>query len=144
MHDSTSLSPSVSFTRDLQAHVSLCEEAMTLAWEENAALRSGPRYQPGDFDPQRKDLLPRLEQSLMALRKWRQYWQSHSRDHAGCAEFKTLVQSAQTVMMKLLLLDRENQQGLLRRGLLPATHLPAKPAQQPHCVADLYRRHLRG
>jgi len=44
---------------------------------------------------------------------------------------------------QVLLLDRENQQALLRRGLLPARHLPAAAVQRPHCVADAYRRHTR-
>jgi hypothetical protein len=31
----------------------------------------------------------------------------------------------------------------LRQGLLPARQLPEAVAQQPHCVADAYRRHSR-
>jgi hypothetical protein len=45
--------------------------------------------------------------------------------------------------MKFLQLDRENQQSLLRRGLVPPRHLPAVAAQQPHYVAGLYRRHAQ-
>jgi hypothetical protein len=29
----------------------------------------------------------------------------------------------------------------LRRGLVPAAHLPPVASQQPHFVANLYRRH---
>jgi hypothetical protein len=43
--------------------------------------------------------------------------------------------------MKILLLDRENQQAMLRRGLVPARHLPPPAAQRPHFVAGLYQRH---
>jgi hypothetical protein len=41
----------------------------------------------------------------------------------------------------LLLLDRENQQEMLRHGLVPATQLPPAASQRPNYVAGLYRRH---
>jgi len=52
-----------------------------------------------------------------------------------------MLQSLHALLIKLLLLDRENQQTLLNQGLLPAEQLPPSAGQQPHCVADLYRRH---
>ncbi|MCC6233741.1 MAG: hypothetical protein IT580_13910 [Verrucomicrobiales bacterium] len=42
--------------------------------------------------------------------------------------------------MKILLLDRENEQALLRHGLVPARELPSVNRQRPHFVSDLYRR----
>jgi hypothetical protein len=42
--------------------------------------------------------------------------------------------------MKFILLDRENEQGLLRRGLVPPRQLPSVNRQRPHFVAELYRR----
>jgi hypothetical protein len=38
-------------------------------------------------------------------------------------------------------LDRENEQLLLRRGLIPPKHLPPVQRQRPHYVASLYQRH---
>jgi len=38
-------------------------------------------------------------------------------------------------------LDRENQQALLRRGLVPARHINACSAPPSNFVATLYRRH---
>jgi hypothetical protein len=43
--------------------------------------------------------------------------------------------------MKFFILDRENQQAMLRRGLVPVRHLPPAAAQRPHFVAGLYQRH---
>jgi hypothetical protein len=45
------------------------------------------------------------------------------------------------MLMKIVLLDRDNQQALLRRGLVPPRHLPRAAGQQPHFVAGLYQRH---
>lgn len=139
---SASLEPD--FAKDLRAHLALCEEAMALTVGENQALGNQSGYSPFEFYHKRKDLLPRLEESLIALRKWRNQWQqASSAERDGCSEVKALFQSVQTLLMKVLLLDRENQQALLRHGLMPAQHLPFRIAQQPHCVADAYRRHSR-
>jgi len=117
---------------------------MDLAVRENQALVRSPDYQPFEFYQTRKNLLPRLEESLMALRKWRMRWrQAEAAERAGCPEVPALFQSVQALLMKVLLLDRENQQALLRHGLVPPRQLPATAAQQPHCVADVYRRHSR-
>ena len=35
---------------------------------------------------------------------------------------------------------RENEQALLRRGMIPPRHLPSAHRQRPHFVADIYRR----
>ena len=132
------------FARDLRSHLTLCQEAMQLATSESQALSGQNAYVSFDFYQKRKNLLPRLEESLMALRKWRDRWQqAQSAERAGCSEVQALFQSVQNLLMKVLLLDRDNQQALLRHGLLPAQQLPATAAQQPHCVADAYRRHSR-
>ena len=132
------------FAQVLRAHLTLCQEAMSLASKESQALARQTGYAPFEFYQQRKNLLPRLEESLMALRKWRNRWQQADLvERAGCSEVKALFQSVQSLLMKVLLLDRENQQALLRHGLIPARQLPPTAAQQPHCVADIYRRHSR-
>ena len=51
-----------------------------------------------------------------------------------------LLRQNQDLTMKIILLDRENEQSLLRRGLVPPRELPSVNRQRPHFVADLYRR----
>jgi hypothetical protein len=55
-----------------------------------------------------------------------------------------LLKQNQEVTMRILNLDRENEQSLLRRGLVPSKHLPPANRQRPHFVADLYRRNKAG
>jgi hypothetical protein len=132
------------FEQDLRAHLALCEKVMDLAVRENQALSNPSSYSPFEFYHHRKNLLPRLEESLMALRKWRYRWQQAGQaERADGSDVKALFQSVQSLLMKVLLLDRENQQALLRHGLVPARQLPSSAVQQPHCVADVYRRHAR-
>ena len=115
---------------------------MALTARENQALCRAATYESSEFCRVRKELLPRLDESLGKLRAWRHAWQKMGQaERAGRAGISSLFEAVQGLLMKVLLLDRENQQALLRRGLVPARHLPASAVQQPHCVADLYRRH---
>jgi hypothetical protein len=132
---------------DLQAYQVICDEALTLTARENQALASANEYQPFEFFQLRTSLLPRLETALVQLRKWREIWLRVSpAERAACSEVKELFQSVQGLLMKLLLLDRENQQALLRRGLVPSRHLAttAVQVQQPNYVANVYKRHIPG
>ena len=58
-------------------------------------------------------------------------------------EIPALLRQNQDLIMKIIVLDRENEQALLRRGLVPPKHLPPAERQRPHFVANLYRRQSR-
>jgi len=137
--------PSPDFTRDLlaelRAYHALCEEVLGLASRENCAL-TGTAYDAAEFTIHRKDLLPRLDKALTILRNRRQAWQNQGLDYGGVgSEVKNLFQAVQDLIMKILLFDRDNQQGLLHRGLVPTRHLPQAAARQPHMVNSIYRRY---
>jgi hypothetical protein len=51
-----------------------------------------------------------------------------------------LLRQNQDLIMKIIVLDRENEQTLLRRGLVPPRQLPSLNRQRPHFVTELYRR----
>jgi hypothetical protein len=130
---------------DLRAYQTLSDEALVLTTRENQALAGGGDYQSFEFYQLRTSLLPRIESALVQLRKWREIWLRVSpMERAGCAEVKVLFQSVQSLLMKLLLLDRENQQALLKRGLVPPRHLAAAAVQvqKPNFVANVYKRHV--
>lgn len=129
-------------TADLHAFLSLCEEALALATGENQALTGGPEYQPAELSPRRKSLLSGLDQALVNLKRIRLVWQqTDPAERDRCEAVKPLFQAIQDTLMKILLLDRENQQALLRRGLVPAQHLPPAAARRPHFVTGLYQKH---
>jgi hypothetical protein len=128
--------------RELRNHVELCHEILALFTEENQSLRRPQPSSPGVFSEQRKLLLPRLESGLMKLRSFRQWWERMPADQReSCGEIKNLFRDLQNLFPRLLLLDRENQQEMLRRGLIPATQVPPAASQRPNFVASLYRRH---
>jgi hypothetical protein len=121
--------------------MAVCQELLLLAERESQALRRADQPSLFEFYQQKKNLLPRLNLSLDGLRKHRVNWQRLSLDErAHQPEVGLLLRKSQDLTMKIIVLDRENEQALLRRGLVPVRQLPSVNRQRPHYVADLYRR----
>ena len=126
---------------DLQAFAGVCEELLSLARNEHLALTRQGDSQAPVFYEKRKDLLPDLESLVKKFRVHRMAWQQISgQGREQFTELKQLFQNIQGLVMKILSLDRENQQAMLKHGLVPVQNLPPAGAQRPHFVADLYRR----
>ncbi len=132
----------VELARELRSHLDICHECLALFTMENRLLRGASAWQAGEYDDQRKHLLPRLDSVLIKLRTCRDAWQKMvPAERDRCGEIKNLFQEIQNLLPRILMLDRENQQEMLRRGLIPPAHQPPAAAQQPNFVASLYRRH---
>jgi hypothetical protein len=126
---------------DLRAFAGICEEVLSLARREYQALSGHLAYEPSEFHQKHATLLPDIESLVRKFRNHRMAWQqipASQREHL--AELKSLFQNIQGLMTRVILLDRENQQAMLKRGLVPVKHLPSTTVQPPHYVADLYRR----
>jgi hypothetical protein len=125
----------------LNEHLRVCQELLQATEQEGLALRRTDKPSLSDFYQRKKNLLPRFNQSLDCLRKHRVDWQRLSLDErASWPEVGMLLRKNQDLTMKIIVLDRENEQALLRRGLVPPRELPSVNRQRPHFVADLYRR----
>lgn len=127
---------------DLRAHQALSRELLTLAEQESHALRHQEKDRLRDVSEARRQLLPTLNQSVSTLRTHRQRWQQlPATEKAAQPEVGFLIRQTQDLIMRAILLERENEQGLLRQGLIPARDLPAaSPAPKAHWAANLYRR----
>lgn len=126
---------------DLKSRLTLCQELLQGLEREGQALRRPDNPSLFEFHQLRKKLLPSLKQSLETLRRHRISWQMVSAEerarHPGVAQ---LLRQNMDLTMKLIILDRENEQSLLRRGLVPPRELPSVNRQRPHFVSALYRR----
>jgi hypothetical protein len=122
----------------LRGHLRLCEDVLTMVERENASLKQA---ESGLDAKARTELLPQLEGSLSRLKEWRARWAKipleTRRDYP---EIAGLLRQNQDVIMRIIVLDRENEQTLLRKGMVPTKHLPPANRNRPHYVADLYRR----
>jgi hypothetical protein len=126
---------------DLRAHQAACRDLLILAERESQALRHGQTNVLAEIHRSRKLLLPQLSDLLERVRQHRVVWQQLStRERVAQPEIGLLVRQAQDLILRVLLLDRENEQGLLRRGLVPPREMAAVQQRRPHYVADLYRR----
>lgn len=125
----------------LRQHLALCQEALELIEREARALCEADPAPQFTLQQGRKSLLARLDESLPRLRQQRAAWlKLPAADRARQPEVAALLRQNQDLIMKALVLDRENEQTLLRRGLVPPRHLPPANRQRPHFVAELYRR----
>ena len=126
---------------DLRQHEAVCRELLAVVERESAALRSADSKTSMDLFRSKKELLPRLNRSVETLRSHRIEWQRrNASDRAQHPEIAALLRQTQDVVMKIIVLDRENEQTLLRQGLVPARQLPSVNRQRPNFVANLYRR----
>ena len=135
------MTPPQDIIDDLKKHLALCQELLLTVEREGQTLRRSDSPSLFEFYQLRKNLLPRLNQSLDSLRRHRVSWQKFSLDErARYPEIGMLLRQNQDLTMKIIVLDRENEQSLLRRGLVPPRELPSVNRQRPHFVAELYRR----
>ena len=124
---------------DLQNHLALCRKTLELVEREHRAFRVERTPRRDEFDQVRQELLPSLTQYVEKLRAQRIARQQSASAHIS-APCQALLRQGQDVMMKIILLDRENEQAMLRGGLIPTSLLPSANRQRPHFVSDCYRR----
>jgi hypothetical protein len=125
----------------LQGNTALYQEILAAVEREGQSLRRLDSPNTFELFQGKKSLLPRLNQSLDQLKEYRAAWQKMiPEERARNPQIASLLRQHQDVIMKIILLDRENEQTLLRRGLVPVRQLPAMNRQRPLFVAEIYRR----
>jgi hypothetical protein len=127
---------------DLRTHQTICREMLTIAERESQALRQPQPAALEELYQMKRVLQPRLSESLQAVRGHRLYWQNlTAAERSTQPEIQFLVRQVQDLVLRVILLDRENEQAFLRRGLIPPREITSAPAR-PHFVAELYRRQV--
>jgi hypothetical protein len=138
------MNPALQILEDLRRHLALCQEVCAQVERESHLLCQDDERSAFASYQERKDLLPQLEESLNRIRGHRLVWQSL--DPAARAQYgklSELVKANQDLIMKIIVLDRENEQALLRKGFgYKRPSLPA-PSSRPHYVAGLYHRNTQ-
>ncbi len=128
----------------LREHLAVCNDLLTLAQQESEALKDPAPYPAAETRARRQELLGRLESSWSDFTSHRAQWErTHPDGGEPSPGFGALLQTALDTIMRVLVLDRENEQGLLRRGLLPPQALPLAERERPGYVAGVYQRNAR-
>ncbi len=126
---------------ELRSHQDLYHEILAAVEKEGRALREADASQALVGSETRKNLMPRLNESLDILKKHRLSWtQASPAERAQHPEVAALLRQSQDLIMKIIVQDRENEQALLRRGMIPPRHLPPANSTRPNYVANVYQR----
>lgn len=141
MNDSFVAPVAAALISDLRAFGDLCSEALLLAQREHQALGGEASFAHQEFDRRRTKLLPDIGLLAGRFRSHRVAWERvpHS-ERNRFPELKRLFQNIQNLLMKIMRLDRENQQAMLKRGMIPINHLPSAEARRPNYVENVYRK----
>lgn len=117
----------------LNTHTSLCEEIYDLMIEENRHLRSSGQPPANALLDRKGALLGTFSFSLEGLRA------AIAQSLPTSAEIRQCVQRAQQTILKALLLDRENEQ-LLLKCTMPKRPAVAAPRPAMSHVQRIYGR----
>lgn len=135
------MTPPLQLAAELESHENLYRELLALVENEGRLLHDRDVNQPMPGAEKRHRLMPRLNESLDNLKKHRIRWvQASPAERAQHPEISGLLRRNQDLIMKIIVQDRENEQALLRRGMVPPRHLPPASRQRPVFVVDMYRR----
>ena len=119
----------------LLEHMAACELTYQLMLDENRLLKTTSTPPGDDFLRQKRSVLAQLEQALAMLRTLRDPMPELT------ARQRETVRKTQQIVMKALLLDRENEQLLFKCAMV--SRRPAPPQARPTLdqIQRLYRKH---
>jgi len=121
----------MNLTETLQQHLDLYDEIHRVLSEENRLLQTTRKPPSEDFLTWKRDLLPRLDSTRVALGAARSTPAKEEKSH------KPTIERLQKKMLSLLLLDRENEKLLLKYSVQTESfRVAAKP--RPHLVTRAY------
>lgn len=103
--------PSVSVLETIQSHAALCEEVYDFFLEENRMLRADRPVRDGILE-RKRFLLNALEGSLERMRAT-----AKANGVVKSSALRSAAAKAQRILLKAMLLDKENEQLLLKHAL---------------------------
>jgi hypothetical protein len=120
----------------LDEHAALCEQTWQLILEENRLLKTSGLPPDENFLDKKRRLVSRLDASLSALRE------QGPKGRAEIPECRIIMEKAQQIILKTLLLDRENEQLLLKCTMLAKPAAKAAKPSATHTIANQIRLSL--
>ena len=125
---------------ELRTHHNLCSSILVTVQHEHQQLKSGGVKDLKDFFKHRNGMLERINDAQQKLFAQKAAWQQLTpEERAKQPEIAGLIQKNLDLIMKVVLLDRENEKLLLQNKLVPASRLPPAGRQNPNLVAQRYK-----
>jgi hypothetical protein len=118
----------------LLEHLAACEATYYLLLDENRLLKTTNAPPADDFLVQKRAALRQMDKTLTIIRAFRASVQ------ALTPEQRAMIQKTQQIVLKALLLDRENEQLLLKCVVVSRQPVPQiRPTMDQ--LQRLYRKH---
>ena len=127
-------------TDKLQAHLDMCSNILATVQQEHQQLKHGGVKDLKDFLKHRNGMLDQVNDTQQKLFEQKAAWlRLSAEERAAEPEIASLIQKNLDLIMKVVLIDRENEKLLLQNKLVPANHLPPAGRQNPNLVAKRYQ-----
>ena len=125
---------------ELQAHISLCGEILSVIQQEHQKLKTSAVDDLAALQAGRQGMLERLNTAQEGILAHKEAWMRLQPDERQQRpDIANLLKQSTDLIMKIVSLDRENEQLMLRNKLVPPSHLPPAQRQNPNLVAKMYK-----
>ena len=141
-HPEADASPDVlsALGNELQAHISLCREILSVIQQEHQKLKTSAVDDLAALQAGRQGMLERLNTAQEGIQAHKEAWtRLQPAERQQRPDIANLLKQSTDLIMKIVSLDRENEQLMLRNKLVPPNHLPPAQRQNPNLVAKMYK-----
>mgnify|MGYP002030254697 FL=1 len=124
----------------LQSHIELCGEILAVVQQEHQQLKTNQIEDVTQLQEARQGMLEQLTTAQAEIVRHKDSWMALTESQKKTMpEIGQRLQQCTDLIMKIVSLDRENEQLMLRNKLVPPSHLPPAERQNPNLVAKLYK-----
>ena len=130
----------VALAHALQAHIDLCGEVLATVQQEHQSLKTNQVEDLTQLQNRRQEMLERLTTAQAGIAAHKDAWGALNKaQKQTMPEIGQRLKQCTDLIMKIVSLDRENEQLMLRNKLVPPGHLPPAERQNPNLVAKIYK-----
>ena len=132
--------------KDVERHNDICRQLLDIVQQENRWLSSlkADTSQIAALQKSKASLSKSLAEVVAKIQGHRAALQDASKNNPDAPKHKEIqlaIQSATDLIMKIVMLDRENEKLMLQHGMAPPDRLPSSRQNNPSAVGGLYQRH---
>ena len=143
-HSTGKLNPSheelVALAHALQSHIDLCNQILVIVQQEHQQLKSNQIEDLTQLQSTRQGMLERLTAAQDNIASHKDAWNELSKSQKQTMpEIGHRLQQCTDLVMKIVSLERENEQLMLHNKLIPPGHLPPAERQNPNLIAKIYK-----
>lgn len=130
--------------KDVECHNDICRQLLDIVQEENKWLSSAKmdRSQTPPDQKLKESLSKSLADAVSKIQGHRAALQDASKNNTEGSrnpEIQATIQSATDLIMKIVVIDRENEKLLMKQGMVPAENIPSSYQYRPSDVLKAYQ-----